>query len=87
MTDGPTDVKAIQDALDLLAKKLAGSEFRENFRRDPEVAAKEAGIQVGILPEGLLSTLGLMSDEELRFTARVQLYLKRSVDSSVAILF
>ena len=89
MNADPRGERRMQAALDRLAEKLAGSTFRSALREDPASAATTAGIDPDALPEGLLATLGLMSDEELQIVARVQKSLQGSVrdPASVGILF
>lgn len=89
MDVGSEDPQVIQETLDQLAEELAGAKFRAALKDDPEEAATAAGINVDYLPDGLLATLGLMSDEELQIVARVQLSFRGSFrdSSSVAILF
>lgn len=89
MTDGPTNPQKMQAALDHLAEQLAGSDFRAGLTKDPKAAATAAGVDVGALPDGLLATLGLMSEEELQVVARVHRSLAGSFSGSpsVAILF
>ena len=89
MTAGPTEPQKMQAAFDHLAEQLAGSDFRTRLTEDPKGAATGAGVDVGSLPEGLLATLGLMSDEELQIVARVHHSLAGSMSGpvSVAILF
>lgn len=87
MTEDP---KAVQAALDQLADALAGSDFRAQLRDDPKGAASSINLAEDDLPEGLLLTLALMSEEELRVVAHVQGLFKgtyRDDLSSVAILF
>jgi len=83
------DPQETQAALDQLAEELAGSDFRAALTKDPTGAATAAGINVDTLPDGLLGTLGLMSDEELKIVARVQQSFKGSIGDAVrvAILF
>jgi hypothetical protein len=87
MDDGLPNSQEIQPALDQLAEALAGSTFRAALRNDPEGAATNAGITVDVLPDGLLTTLGLMSDEELQIVARVQLTFAESLPGRVCIIF
>ena len=89
MDAGMTDPQEMQTALDQLAEELAGARFRAGLREDPKGAATTAGINVDTLPDGLLATLGLMSDQELQIVARVQQSFKGSIrdSASVAILF
>lgn len=75
-----------QKALDQLAKKLVGSEFRTKLRKTPEKAAEE--LDTDNLPDGLIETLAVMSDDELKTVAIVQQQLNvEALKSSVSILF
>lgn len=89
MGAGSTDPQEIQAALDQLGEQLAGSSFRAALREDPTGAAAAAGISVDAITEGLLATLGQMSDQELQIVARVQESFKASFGNSarVCILF
>jgi hypothetical protein len=82
------DADAVKVALGQLAKALAGSKFRQDLQTDAIAAAQGKEIDVEVLPDNLLSTLGAMTDDELRIVALVQQELESELPGqSVAILF
>ena len=85
---GDNDVEALKTALGQLGEALAGSKFRQALKENATEAAEGRGINVAVLPEDLLSTLGAMTDDELRIVAVVQRELDTGFSGkSVAILF